>query len=201
MFHFICYWCQRIDGPPERMDPGVTGNPVSDNISQEILAAEYPRRFCHCQEVLSLIIVTVVTCQEILLLIIIKSMLGYPNVCMETKLLEKFQKDSIGQEWWKMSIIFANLVINARDLAGTRQKKECYNYSIVYSLYKLLIYNIIYFFHRKFQKFTAELHPIPVKANVWRTIGVDLIGPLPETERGNKQYHDCLLSVFKMARG
>ena len=39
---------------------------------------------------------------------------------------------------------------------------------------------------RKFDKFTAELHPIPVKGEVWHTIGVDLIGPLPETEQGNK---------------
>ena len=39
---------------------------------------------------------------------------------------------------------------------------------------------------RKFDKFTAELHPIPVRDKVWDTIGVDLIGPLPETSRGNK---------------
>ena len=31
-----------------------------------------------------------------------------------------------------------------------KAKKKSLNYSIVYSLYKLLIYNIIYFFHRKF---------------------------------------------------
>ena len=36
-------------------------------------------------------------------------------------------------------------------------------------------------YFRKFNKFTAELHPVPV-----HTIGVDLIGPLPETTRGNK---------------
>ena len=34
---------------------------------------------------------------------------------------------------------------------------------------------------RKFDKFTAELHPIPVSDKVWDTIGVDLIGPLPKT--------------------
>ena len=39
---------------------------------------------------------------------------------------------------------------------------------------------------RKFDKFTAKLHPIPVRDEVWDTIGVDLIGPLPETSRGNK---------------
>ena len=38
----------------------------------------------------------------------------------------------------------------------------------------------------KFDKYTAELHPIPVKDEVWHTIGVDLIGSLPETPRGNK---------------
>eukprot|EP00731_Ephydatia_muelleri_P022827 Em0015g410a len=40
--------------------------------------------------------------------------------------------------------------------------------------------------NRKFDKFSAELHPIPVKDEVWHTIGVDLIGPLPETQKGNK---------------
>ena len=39
---------------------------------------------------------------------------------------------------------------------------------------------------RKFDKFTGELHSIPVKDEVWHTIGADLIGPLPETPRGNK---------------
>ena len=41
-------------------------------------------------------------------------------------------------------------------------------------------------YFRKFNKFTAELHPVPVHDEVWHTIGVDLIGPLPETARGNK---------------
>ena len=35
----------------------------------------------------------------------------------------------------------------------------------------------------KFDMFSAELHPIPVKDEVWHTIGVDLIGPLPETQK------------------
>ena len=39
---------------------------------------------------------------------------------------------------------------------------------------------------RKFDKTSAELHPIPVKGEEWHTIGVDLIGPLPETPRKNK---------------
>ena len=34
-------------------------------------------------------------------------------------------------------------------------------------------------------KFTAELHPIPVRDEVWHTIGVDFIGPLPTKARGN----------------
>ncbi|KAL5509507.1 hypothetical protein EMCRGX_G004896 [Ephydatia muelleri] len=32
----------------------------------------------------------------------------------------------------------------------------------------------------------AELHPIPVPSKVWSQIGIDLIGPLPETCRKNK---------------
>ena len=30
-----------------------------------------------------------------------------------------------------------------------------------------------------------ELHPIPV-SDVWKQIGINLVGPLPETDRGNK---------------
>ena len=37
----------------------------------------------------------------------------------------------------------------------------------------------------KFTKQHPELHPIPV-SDVWKQIGIDLIGPLPETESGNK---------------
>ena len=37
----------------------------------------------------------------------------------------------------------------------------------------------------KFDKQQPELHPIPV-SDVWKRIGIDLIGPLPETPRGNK---------------
>ena len=60
----------------------------------------------------------------------------------------------------------------------------------------------INFYHRKFEEFTAELHLIPVKADVWRTIGVDLIGPLPETERGNKYIMtaSCLFSKWLEAK-
>ena len=50
----------------------------------------------------------------------------------------------------------------------------------------LLITDISFVHHRKFDKFTAELHPIPVRNQVWHTIGIDLIGPLPTTPRGNK---------------
>jgi hypothetical protein len=35
-------------------------------------------------------------------------------------------------------------------------------------------------------KTKAELHPIPVAGDVWKQIGIDLIGPFPETRRGNK---------------
>ena len=54
---------------------------------------------------------------------------------------------------------------------------------------------------RKFDKTSAELHPIPVKGEVWHTIGVDLIGPLPETPRKNKYIMtvSCLLSKWPEA--
>ena len=45
---------------------------------------------------------------------------------------------------------------------------------------------IILILYRKFDKFTAELHPVPVTSDVWHTIGAELIGPLPMTPRGNK---------------
>lgn len=35
------------------------------------------------------------------------------------------------------------------------------------------------------QKSRAELHPIPV-TKVWHRVGIDLVGPLPETRAGNK---------------
>ena len=35
------------------------------------------------------------------------------------------------------------------------------------------------------QKPRAELHPIPV-TKVWHKVGIDLVGPLPETKQGNK---------------
>ena len=55
--------------------------------------------------------------------------------------------------------------------------------------------------NRKFDKFSAELHPIPVKDKVWHTIGVDMIGPLPETPRGNKYLLtvSCLFSKWPEA--
>ena len=54
---------------------------------------------------------------------------------------------------------------------------------------------------RRFDKFTAELHPIPVKEEFWHTIGVDLIGPLPKTTRGNKYIItvSCLFSKWPEA--
>ena len=39
--------------------------------------------------------------------------------------------------------------------------------------------------NRVLQKPRAELHPIPV-TKVWYRVGIDLVGPLPETRRGNK---------------
>ncbi len=39
--------------------------------------------------------------------------------------------------------------------------------------------------NNKFSRQQPELHPIPV-TDVWKQIGIDLIGPLPETPRGHK---------------
>ena len=39
--------------------------------------------------------------------------------------------------------------------------------------------------NRLLQKSRAELHPIPV-TKVCHRVGIDLVGPLPETKRGNK---------------
>ena len=38
----------------------------------------------------------------------------------------------------------------------------------------------------KLQKASDVLHPIPVKPKMWCQVGMDLIGPMPETPRGNK---------------
>ena len=54
---------------------------------------------------------------------------------------------------------------------------------------------------RTFDKTSAELHPIPVKREVWHTIGVDLIGLLPETPQKNKSVMtvSCLFSKWPEA--
>ena len=40
--------------------------------------------------------------------------------------------------------------------------------------------------NKKLKTSTTELHPIPVKAQIWSQVGMDLIGPLTETPRSNK---------------
>ena len=40
--------------------------------------------------------------------------------------------------------------------------------------------------NKKLKTSSAELHPIPVKAQIWCQVGMDMIGPLTETPRGNK---------------
>ena len=40
--------------------------------------------------------------------------------------------------------------------------------------------------NHKLQKASGVLHPIPVTPKIWSQIGMDLIGPMPETPRGNK---------------
>ena len=54
--------------------------------------------------------------------------------------------------------------------------------------------------YSKLDKFSVELHPIPVKDEVWHTIGVDLIRPLPETQKGNKYILtvSCLFSKWPL---
>ena len=43
----------------------------------------------------------------------------------------------------------------------------------------------------KFNKTPAPIHPIPVTDQVWHTVGIDLVGPLPKTERGNEYIATC----------
>lgn len=40
--------------------------------------------------------------------------------------------------------------------------------------------------NKKMVKQTGCLHPIPVESKLWHQVGMDLIGPLPTTPRGNK---------------
>ena len=44
---------------------------------------------------------------------------------------------------------------------------------------------------KKFEKPSAQLHPIKVKDTVWHRISIGLVGPLPETSRGNKYLITC----------
>ncbi|KAL5509260.1 hypothetical protein EMCRGX_G004598 [Ephydatia muelleri] len=47
----------------------------------------------------------------------------------------------------------------------------------------------------KFSKSNAKLHPIVPMPNVWHQVGIDLIGPLPTTSKGNK-YVVTLVDYF-----
>ena len=40
--------------------------------------------------------------------------------------------------------------------------------------------------NKKLKKASGSLHPIPVPSKLWCQVGMDLIGPLPKTSRGNK---------------
>ena len=51
---------------------------------------------------------------------------------------------------------------------------------------KILACDVCQRVKRKFDKPALALHPVPVKLGAWKSIGVDLIGPLPETHCGNK---------------
>ena len=43
-----------------------------------------------------------------------------------------------------------------------------------------------------------ELHPIPI-GEPWERIGIDIVGPLPVTERGNKYIVTCIDYMTKWA--
>lgn len=40
--------------------------------------------------------------------------------------------------------------------------------------------------NKKLQKSAGVLHPIAIQPKIWYQVGMDLIGPMPETPRGNK---------------
>ncbi len=40
--------------------------------------------------------------------------------------------------------------------------------------------------HNKLNKSVGTLHPIPVESRLFYQMGIDLIGPLPQTPRGNR---------------
>ena len=40
--------------------------------------------------------------------------------------------------------------------------------------------------NKKLQKSAGGLHPIVIQPKIWCQVGRDLIGPMPETPRGNK---------------
>ena len=45
--------------------------------------------------------------------------------------------------------------------------------------------------NNKLKKAVGGLHPIPVKPQIFHQLGMDLIGPLPETAQGNK----CIITL------
>ena len=49
--------------------------------------------------------------------------------------------------------------------------------------------------NHKLQKAPGSLRPIPVPSKLWSQVGMDLIGPLPQTSRGN-QYIVTLTDYF-----
>ena len=65
----------------------------------------------------------------------------------------------------------------------------------------IFIINLLIFLANLTRFLRPELHPIPVKDEVWHTICVDYIGPLPETQKGNKYIMtvSCLFSKWPEA--
>ena len=41
-------------------------------------------------------------------------------------------------------------------------------------------------YNKRLKKTVGSLHPVPVKSKFWSQVGMDIIGPLPVTTRGNK---------------
>ena len=40
--------------------------------------------------------------------------------------------------------------------------------------------------NKRLKKSGGTLHPIPVQPKIWHQVGMDLIGPLPESTSGNR---------------
>lgn len=122
------------------------------------------------------------------------------GILAETRLWVRFANGFTGWAWLMMWSNSARPVIHVKELVG-QWDNGIYDVAICNTLYLCFGMLLLFLHWRKFDKTQAELHPIPVKADVWHTVGVDLIGPLPETPRGNKYIMtvSCLFSKWPEA--